>query len=128
MHGDGRERERMMRAAFKVALLVAVFAIAGCHTCCHHRHGRGGGGGAADAAYPVQYASQRCQVPNVIGLDHDAAEAAVFGAHLKPVCIPGHAGTCGAQRPAPGTWLTCNEIVELTFVTEYQKVKEGSPK
>jgi hypothetical protein len=68
-------------------------------------------------------------MPNAVGLDHDAAEALIFNAHLKPRCSPDHRGVCIAQKPAPGTWLSCGEVVDLTFPpAEYKKVTEAAPK
>lgn len=110
-----------MRNAVKVALLVASLATTGCHTTHHHHGGRG-----YRDAVPAEY--QTCQVPRAVGLDHDAAEALVFSAHLTPRCIPGHSGVCAKQKPEPGVYLTCGEVVELTFApVEYRKVTEPAP-
>jgi hypothetical protein len=109
-----------MGTAVKVALLVATLAVAGCRTHHHHDYDRG-------RAMPAEY--QKCQVPRAVGLDHDAAEAIVLGAHLTPRCLPGHEGICTSQKPDPGAWLTCGEVVELTFQPpEYRKVIPTAPK
>lgn len=104
-----------MRTAVKVALLVAILAITGCRTC--HHHGRG-----------VPYAAehQRCQVPYCIGMDHDLAETTVMNAHLVPKSSA-PSGTCTAQRPNAGTWLTCGDVVELTYGTNYDLKQAPAP-
>jgi hypothetical protein len=96
-----------------------MLALAGFHTCRHHQ---------PVCAKPASYRVELCQVPSAVTLDHDAAEDLVKSRHLRPLCIPGHFGVCVSQKPEPGTWLTCGEVVELTFAVEYKKIIEPAPK
>lgn len=88
-----------MRRVIKCAAVVVMLALVGCSA---------GGDTANDL----------CIVPNVIGMDHDAAHAAI-DCNFTPGCIPG----CNLggdwhvyyQCPKAGARYTCEQVVELYY-------------
>jgi beta-lactam-binding protein with PASTA domain len=70
-----------------------------------------------------------CKVPDVVRWKHADAHNAILAANLVPRCHLGPSldGWVTSTEPSAGTILTCGEVVDLWYSSEYKLVVPAQP-